>query len=130
MKKSIVPLVLMGVCLISLIAGFALGQLSFLAINQGVQIETGRMQMIVFFKPEASEKNDELIKDIGVVSLRFYSEALTACLNEPEKTEKINSTRILGDFVAGSCLVNSLRPRIKDKQEKSEKKSTDEKFSL
>jgi hypothetical protein len=130
MKKSIVLLVLMGVCLVSLVAGFVLGQFSFLAVNQGVQIETGRMNMIVFFKPEANEKNDKLIKEVGVASLSLYSEALTACLNEPENLEKINSMEILANFVAGSCLVNAMRPRVKDKQEKSEKKSSDYKRNL
>jgi hypothetical protein len=126
MKKSIVPLVLMGICLVSLIAGFVLGQLTFLAVNQGVQIETKSMRIIVAFKPEASD----LMKDIGVASLRFYSEVLTVCINEPDNLEKVNSIKILGDFVAGSCLVNALRPRIKEKKEKSDEKGSGEKRSL
>ena len=123
MKRSKALLILAGVCLASLIGGFLLGQHNFVS-DQGALIETRSMKVSLSFSPETSA----LAKEIGTASLRFYVDALTACLNEPENLEKINSIKVLSDFVVGSCMVNALRPRIKgpppNSDEKTEKKNT------
>lgn len=126
MKKFGVLLILMGGCIVFLIIGFSLGQLTSVATSQGIRIETKSMKIMVTFKPEASD----LMKDIGAASLRFYSEVLTVCLNESENLEKINSTRVLANFVAGSCFVNALRPRIKEREKNLDKKGFDGKYAL
>ena len=125
MKKFGVPLIFIGGCLLFLIVGFSLGQLSAFVTSPGFQIETRSMQIRVAFKPETSE----LEQDISAASLCYYLKVLTACLNEPENSEKINSTRILEGFISDSCLVNALRSRG-EKHKSPSKRDSDAKHNL
>lgn len=119
MKKSRVLFIFIGGFLFALGAGFLLGQIALVSNGQVVLIETDSMLAAVKFKPGS----DDLVKDLGSASLRFYMDALSACLGEPEKMDKIASIKVLGDFVFASCMVNMLRPRVK----KPEKNTSDEK---
>lgn|GEM_PF-2519381 len=110
--------IFIGGFLFTLAVGFILGQTFLVSTGKVVFFETDNMVAAVKFKPGS----DDLMRDLGSASLRFYLDALSACLGEPEKVDKITSTQVLSDFVFGSCMVNMVSPKARSK----EKKTTDE----
>jgi hypothetical protein len=114
MKKFFFCLLFLGGCLFFLFIGFFSGQLTSLAVDQGIQVETKRLRMTIVFKSEASDVE----KSIGASSMSLYAEALSLCLKEPEDLNKVESAGILAEYVAKSAMLNFLRSRIREEKEK------------
>lgn len=115
MKKFFYSLLFIGGCLFFFIIGFSSGQLTFLAANQGIQVETENLRMKIIFKSEAGSVE----KSICTASLRLYADVLSLCLSEPEDLEKVISAEILAEFVAKSGILNILRSRIREEKKKT-----------
>jgi len=120
MKKFFFCLLFMGGCLVFLVIGFFSGQLASLAANQGIQVETKSLRMMIVFKSEASD----IEKSIGASSMSLYAEALSACLKEPEDLNKVESAGILTEYVAKSAMFNFLRSRIREEKKKISDKNS------